>query len=277
MKKIVLRVAAFVLIVCTAFSVASCGKETKEQYPTPTDKFFVNDFADVMTEADINTVYTSGAALYEATTAQAVIVTVDSLNGKEPADYALELGREWGVGAEDKDNGIVILLSESDREIYIAVGYGLEGALPDSKTGRIIDNYGISYFSDDNFSAGLVNIYGAIVNEIYIEYGMQPSENYIPADLLPDTQDDVESLGTVVISWLVLMVLVVVYVLIFGRRGGLFLFGSPRFFGGNFHSHGGFRGGFGSGSGSGSSGGSSFGGFRGGGGSFGGGGAGRRF
>lgn len=271
MKKYILRVAAFVLAVCVALSLASCGKQTKEQYPTATDKFFVNDFAGVMTEADINTVYTAGAALDEATTAQAVIVTVDSLDGKEPADYALELGREWGVGDEDKDNGVVVLLSEGDREIYIAVGYGLEGALPDSKTGRIIDTYGISYFSDDNFSAGLVNIYNAIVNEIYIEYGMQPSENYIPADLLPDAQDDVESLGTVVISWLVLMVLVVLYVLIFGRRGGLFIFGSPRFFGGNFHSRGGFHGGFGS------SGGSSFGGFRGGGGSFGGGGAGRKF
>lgn len=272
MKKNILRVAALVLAICTVLSLVSCGKQTKEQYPAATDKFFVNDFAGVMTEADINTVYTAGAALDEATTAQAVIVTVDSLDGKAPSDYALELGREWGVGDKDKDNGVVVLLSEGDREIYIAVGYGLEGALPDSKTGRIIDTYGISYFSDDNFSAGLVNIYNAIVNEIYIEYGMQPSENYIPADLLPNTQDDVESLGTVVISWLVLMVLVVVYVLIFGRRGGLFIFGSPRFFGGNFHSHGGFRGG-----GFGSSGGSSFGGFRGGGGSFGGGGAGRRF
>lgn len=271
MKKIILRVAAFVLAVCMALLLASCGNETKEQYPAPTDKFFANDFAGVMTEADINTVCTAGAALDEATTAQAVIVTVDSLDGKEPADYALELGREWGVGAEDKDNGVVILLSEGDREIYIAVGYGLEGALPDSKTGRIIDNYGISYFSADNFSAGLVNIYNAIVNEIYIEYGMQPSENYIPADLLPDTQDDVESLGRVVISWLVLMVLVVVYVLIFGRRGGLFIFGSPRFFTGGFNHHGGF------GSGGGFSSGGGFGGFRGGGGSFGGGGAGRRF
>lgn len=270
MKSNILRVAALSLVAFTVLSLASCGKQSREQYPQPTDKFFVNDFADVMTEEDINTLYTNGAALDKATTAQAVVVTVDSLNGKEPVDYALELGREWGVGDEEKDNGVVILLSEGDREIYIAVGYGLEGALPDSKTGRIIDNYGISYFSDDNFSAGLVNIYNAIVNEIYIEYGMQPSENYIPADLLPDTQDDVESLGTVVISWLVLMVLVVVYVLIFGRRGGLFIFGSPRFFTGGFN----HRGGFGSGGSFGSGG---FGGFRGGGGSFGGGGAGRKF
>ncbi len=253
----------------TVLSLTSCGSDKEKQYPAPSDRFFVNDFADVMTEADINTVYAAGAALDEATTAQAVIVTIDSLDGEEASDYALYLGREWGVGDEDKDNGVVVLLSESDREIYIAVGYGLEGALPDSKTGRIIDTYGRSYFSSDNFSAGLVNVYNAIVNEIYIEYGMQPSENYIPADLLPDTQNDTSSVGEIAISWIVLIILVALYMGIFGRRGGLFIFGSPHFFGGGYNNH--RHGGFGGSSGGGVSG------FKGGGGSFGGGGAGRKF
>ena len=267
MKKIFLRVSTLVVVVVMVLSLASCGKESRNQYPQPTEKFFVNDFANILTQADATTIYTSGVDLQEATTAQAVVITVDSLNDMPIDDYALQIGRQWGVGDKDKDNGVVILLSESDREIYIAVGYGLEGALPDSKTGRIIDNYGLTYFSNNNFSTGLVNIYNAVVNEIYIEYGMQPSENYIPADLLPDSQNDSSSAGQVIISWLVLIVLVMLYTAIFGRRGGLFIFGSPRFFTGGFHHHGG---GFG-----GSSGG--FGGFSGGGGSFGGGGAGRKF
>ncbi len=265
-KKAALLVLPIILII----SLVSCDKETKKQYPTPTDKFFVNDFAAVMTETDIDTVYTKGAALNDATTAQAVIVTVDSLDGEEPADYALQIGRQWGVGDEDKDNGVVILLSKNDREIYIAVGYGLEGALPDSKTGRIIDTYGIPYFTNDNFSTGLVSVYDAIVNEIYIEYGMQPQENYVPVDLLPESQTEQSSAGEVLLSWLALIIIVVIYMAIFGRRGGLFIFSSPRFFGGsNFYRHGG--------GGGGSSNGGSFGGFRGGGGSFGGGGAGRKF
>ena len=262
MKSKLLKLAALAFAVIIALSLVAC-EETSEQYPQPTEKFFVNDFAGVMTDEDINTVYTKGAALQEATSAQAIVVTVESLDGKEASDYALALGREWGVGDEKKDNGIVILLSEGDREIYIAVGYGLEGALPDSKTGRIIDTYGIPYFSSNKFSAGLVNVYNAIVNEVYIEYGIAPSENYIPADMLPDTNEYDLELATVAISWLVLIVLVVLYVLIFGRRGGLFLFGSPRFFTGGFNNRGGSSGGFG--------------GFHGGGGSFGGGGAGRGF
>lgn len=269
MKNKILRViTVFVLTAVFVFSFTACGKNEEPEYPTPTERFFVNDFAGVMTEEDINTVYTKGAALDDQTTAQAVIVTVESLGGKAAADYALELGRQWGVGAEDKDNGVVILLSVEDREIYIAVGYGLEGALPDSKTGRIIDVYGIPYFSNNEFSAGLVNIYNSVANEIYIEYGVTPDENYTPIAFLPQSEYETQetSLSKVAISWLVLVIIVALYVAIFGRRGGLFLFGSPRFFGGGFNNHGGFGG---SGGG--------FGGFSGGGGSFGGGGAGRKF
>lgn len=266
MDKKILKLATLtltlIIIVC---SLCSCQKDAKDQFPTATEKFFVNDFAEVLTEADANTIYTSGVALQDATTAQAVVVTVESLDGKEAADYALELGRQWGVGDKTKDNGVVILLSESDREIYISVGYGLEGALPDSKTGRIIDTYGISYFSNDNFSAGLLGIYNAIVNEIYIEYGMQPAENYVPMNVLSQDEESQVGVGKVAISWLVLIIIVAIYVTAFGRRGGLFLFGGPRFFGGG-HYHGGFGGSSGS-----------FGGFRGGGGGFGGGGAGRKF
>lgn len=252
------------LVTIVAMTFASCDKETK-QLPQPTKEFFVNDFASVLTDADANTIYTKAVDLQKQTTAQAVVVTVETLDGMPIEDYALELGRSWGVGDSEKDNGVVILLSKSDREIYISVGYGLEGALPDSKTGRIIDNYGISYFSDDNFSAGLIGIYNAIVNEIYIEYGVQPSENYVPVEQLPDAQHENTSASKVIISWIILMILIMLYTGVFGRRGGLFVFGASRFYGG--HYNGGFRGG--------SSGG--FGGFRGGGGSFGGGGAGRKF
>ena len=104
----------------------------------------------------------------------------------------------------------------------------------------------------------------SIVNEVYVEYGITPEESYIPMAILPSVQAETKSYGIkVLLSWVALIVFVILYVLIFGRRGGLFIFGSPRFTG--------FTGGnrFGGGGG--------FGGFGGGGGSFGGGGAGRRF
>ena len=268
MKKLRNIIAAALAICIFALPVSAANK-----YPSPDSRFFVNDFADVIDSAAEDEIYSRAAALQEKTTAQVAVVTVDTLDGEEPADYALGIGREWGVGQEDEDNGVVILLAKTERQIYIAVGYGLEGALPDSKTGRIIDVYGLDYLKKDDFSKGLLEIFKAVVNEVYIEYGEKPEEGYTPIE-----ETDEESLGEygakVAASWVIMLAIVILFILIFGRRRrGFFWFGGPGGFGGGFG--GGFRGSSGGSFG----GGSSFGGggFSGGGGSFGGGGAGHGF
>ena len=269
MKKIINLIAAALAVLLLVMPVSAADK-----YPDPDSRFFVNDFADVIDSAAEDEIYSRGAALQEKTTAQVVVVTVNTLDGEEPADYALGLGRQWGVGQKDKDNGVVILLSKTERQIYIAVGYGLEGALPDSKTGKIIEVYGLDHLKKDDFSKGLLEIFKAIVNEVYIEYGEEPEAGYTEID-----ENDGESLeeygGKVAVSWVLLLACVILFVLIFGRRRrGFFWFGGPGGFGGGgFGGFGGSGGGF-----TGSSGGSfGGGGFSGGGGSFGGGGAGHGF
>ena len=79
-----------------------CGCDLTEGYPTPTDRFFVNDFADIISDEYENEIYNDAANLYNKTTAQVVVITVDDLNGEEIADYALNIGREWGVGMKRK-------------------------------------------------------------------------------------------------------------------------------------------------------------------------------
>lgn len=263
MKNTVLGIKILTLVFAFCIILSGCSNTVKTSADLKaTDKFFVNDFADVISDTDEQTIYNKGVYLNDNTSAQVVVVTVDTVGDEDISDYALNLGRNWGIGDKEKDNGIVILLAVEDRNVEIQVGYGLEGALNDSKVGRILDNYGVPYFSEDNFSEGLVSVYNAVYNEVLIEYGLSPDENYVSIEKL-ENQEDTDS-GKVVISWIVLLVIVFVYLFIFKGRGFFFI-GGPPFGGGHY------RGGFG-----GSSGGFS-GGFRGGGGSFGGGGAGRRF
>ena len=262
MRKLINIITAALAVCIFILPLSAANK-----YPKPTSQFFVNDFAEVIEQSAEDEIYSKGAALQEKTTAQVVVVTVDTLDGEEPADYALELGREWGVGQKEEDNGVVILLAKTERQIYIAVGYGLEGALPDSKTGRIIDIYGLDYLKNNDFSNGLLEIFKAVVNEVYIEYGEEPEEGYTAIE---DTNEEtLEEYGArVLVSWVIMIAVVILFILIFGRRRrGFFWFGGP----------GGFGGGSGFGGFSGGSGGSFGGGFSGGGGSFGGGGAGRGF
>ncbi len=247
------RLLSVITVIVLLLSLCGCG-EQKDKYLKATNKF-VNDFADVMSDADETEFYSKASAAYAKLEKkpQVVIVTVEDLNGEEPYAYATELGRRWGVGSKNEDNGVVILLSENDREIFVAVGYGLEGDLPDSKTGRIIDVYGIPYFKEDNFSAGLLAVGSTVINEIYTAYGEKP-EDYVAIEDVALPQK--ASTGKVILSWVALFIILIA-LSFFSRKTGVipFFIGFPRG-GGNFRSGGGFSGG---------------------GGSFGGGGAGRGF
>lgn len=166
MKKIISFIVAFLL--CTV-SFAEL------KIPKPTDEFFVNDFANVISESDEKAILSRAKALYEKSgnNTQVVVVTVNSLDGYSIEEYANELFNEWGIGSKEKDDGVLILLSAGDRKSRIEVGYGLEGILTDGKTGRIQDEYMIPYYKNDNFSGGLVSgvnaVCGVIDGELEID------------------------------------------------------------------------------------------------------------
>ena len=141
-------------LICSLSLVLCFTAAAKPNYPTPTNEFFVNDFANVLTESDETEIFSKAENLYNACKAQVVVVTVNSLDGEEIEDYSIGLAREWGIGDKDKDSGILLLLSVGDREVRIEVGSGLEGALPDSKTGRILDTYGMEHFRNNERTYG---------------------------------------------------------------------------------------------------------------------------
>ncbi len=78
------------------------------------------------------------------TSNQIAIVIVDDLGGSDEASFAIELGQQWKIGQDGLDNGVVILIKPTggsgDRKFFIAVGYGLEGAIPDGTTYDIVQN-----------------------------------------------------------------------------------------------------------------------------------------
>ncbi len=271
MKKIFVLLSTLVLII--SLSVSSLAFD----FPQPTNDLFVNDFAGVISEENESEIMKIGADLYTQTGAQIVVVTINSLDGYDVDEYALELGREWGVGSKDDNNGVVLLLSVSDRAVSIQAGYGLEGCVTDVKSGMILDEYALPYFSDDNFSTGLFEAYKAITAVVCMEYGVELDPNYkinYYQTYESNTSDDMEDLiGGMII---VVVIISLIVVLSGGFSGNNSNHGGGSYHGsGRSYRGGTYYGGFSSGSRGGFSGGG--GGFRGGGGSFGGGGASRRF
>ena len=153
MKKFFTAVAAIIL--CISLLTITVAAAV---IPKPKDNFFVNDFADVISAADEQKMQAQGEALYKKCGAQVVVATVKTLDGSDIESYSLEMARSWKIGSDENDDGILLLLAVEERKVRIEVGYGLEGALPDSKTGRILDNYGMSYFKElaPNVAAGAI-------------------------------------------------------------------------------------------------------------------------
>lgn len=102
-------------------------------------------------------------ALERETGAEVAVVIVDSTSGLDPFDFALALHRGWGVGKQGRDNGVVFLWVPPQREVRISVGTGLEGVLPDRRTGRILDQQVIPAFRREAWEEGVLAGVGAII------------------------------------------------------------------------------------------------------------------
>ncbi|KOS64093.1 TPM domain-containing protein [Lysinibacillus sp. FJAT-14222] len=255
MKRFIVQFAIVCCMCILSIGIANAAM------PTPMKNTYIHDFANVLSASVKEELNHYSEQLDKGTGAEIMIVTVDNINGQEPKMYATKMIRSWGIGDAEKNNGVLILATfgqgEGKNDVVIAVGQGLEGALPDGKLGRILDT---AFYP--NASAGDID---KAFKATYAEVFQTVAQEYNWDGEIPENTADDEEMPT----WMIILIVIIVlifYTFISNGRGG-----GPRS-GGRGGFPGGFGGGFGS---SGSRGGGSFGGF--GGGSSAGGGASRKF
>ena len=119
----------------------------------------VNDFTGMFSSQETARLEQKLRRFNDTTSTQIAIAVVPSLHGYAPNDYAQRLAEQWGIGQQGKDNGILILLKPKTRDasgqVAIAVGYGLEGVVPDAIASRIIRNEVIPAFQQGAYYAGI--------------------------------------------------------------------------------------------------------------------------
>lgn len=91
----------------------------------------------------------------KATGNQIAILMIPSLEGEVLEEYSLEVARGWGIGAKDRDSGVLLLIAKEDRKLRIEVGYGLEGALTDIRSNQIIRQRITPAFQKGDYFAGI--------------------------------------------------------------------------------------------------------------------------
>lgn len=150
---IIKKTIALILIACS-FSGFSINIPE-----APSPHRYVNDYAFIFTEIEKESLEKRILDFEEKTSNQIAIVTVKSLGDIPPSEYAYAIGEKWGVGDQTKDNGIVLLIKpkypNEKGQVYISIGYGLEGAIPDSYTKRIIENILIPHFKNNDSYTGV--------------------------------------------------------------------------------------------------------------------------
>lgn len=258
------------LIVGLLFSIGAMAQVEKAIPATPNPPNLYNDFTkgkNFLTSDQSQYLENKLKTYDDSTSNQVAIVIVETLQGYSANEYATALGRKWGVGGKENNNGVVVLISTEpgNRDAYIATGYGLEGAIPDITAKHILEEQLIPEFKNGNYYSGLNKTVDALIKAASGEYTAPPGYG---------------SKGKGIPLRAIIMGIIILWIIIgsigrgnkggggyASRRGWM----GPTIFGGGLGS-GGFGGGGWSGGGGGGGG---FGGF--GGGGFGGGGAGGKW
>ena len=234
--------------------------------PPPNPPRLVVDLTQTLSPDQQQALEAKLVAYDDSTSNQIAVVLIPTTGDYDISEVAYQLGRSWGVGNKENNNGVVLLVAKNDRKVFIAPGYGLEGAIPDAIAKRIVETEIVPNFREQDFYRGIDFGVDALIKAAAGEYTAPAGYRKKKGDKLGD-----------VIVLVIFMVLLIIFIFVKSRKGG----------GGSFMSGRGYRnwngpstmwfppthiGGGSRSSGFGGGGGGGFGGF--GGGSFGGGGAG---
>lgn len=303
MGKMIKRVLCLLMVALLA--LCASGAQAARDIVEPGPDFYYLDEANVLSTDTEGEIYFVNRLLYDACGAQIVVVALNDIGGADIFEYAVELGKEWGIGSRGEDNGFLLLMTIEEENYYAIAGTGLQKIFPASTLKEMYDadlepDFAIGAYDEGArkfFEAVFARIADYYNLSITVEDGLQNYRNYMQQPAAtgsfggadggggPEYEEDGGNMFLGIL--MVLLVILLVVGLLSVGRGGSFWFWRPTFYWPFFHMgyrrpprpprpprhdwhdrHGRGPGSFGGGFGGGRGG---FGGGRGGGGSFGGG------
>lgn len=167
------RISIVVFVVALLLPSSAFGLEV------PANDGFYTQTSPILT-ADQETQIEAILAQEDRTTGNEIaILVVETLNGESIEEFTNLVFRTWGVGKQDTNNGIMVVVATADRTIRIETGYGLEGAVPDIIAKGIIDTDMVPSFREAKYYEGLAAGIDSLRKHIAGEY---TAERYIEQD-----------------------------------------------------------------------------------------------
>ena len=170
----VLRSASAIVLVLIILLVMSLPVLASAAYGgviSQSDSFYVADEADVISSDTEKYIIEKNAELENLCGGQIVVVAVDFLDGMDIEDYAYKLFKDWQIGDEDRDNGILLLLAIGEENYWCMQGKGLEGALTSGDIDDILWNYLEDDFASGDYDSGVRSVFDALYDSVADIYG----------------------------------------------------------------------------------------------------------
>lgn len=121
--------------------------------PEPTG--YVSDFAGILSQQSIDSLNNRLGSYEKKSGNEIAVVTVRNLQGTTIEDFAVRLFEKWKIGKSERDNGVLFLIAQQEREVRIEVGYGLEPDLTDAESYGIINNVVTPAFKAGDYDRGI--------------------------------------------------------------------------------------------------------------------------
>ena len=125
---------------------------------------YVNDYAGMISPPAKLKIEEGLRAFEQSDSTEIVILTVPSLEGENIEEFSIRVAEVWKIGQQQRDNGILLIVSKQERKVRIEVGRGLEGKLTDLMAGRIIDQVIKPRFKQGDFDGGFITGTSALVD-----------------------------------------------------------------------------------------------------------------
>ncbi|MFA4938658.1 YgcG family protein [Brevundimonas sp.] len=176
--------AALLLGLIAALLLAfPAAAQSKLDFPALTGR--VVDQANLLDPATEQALTEKLAALEASSTDQLAVVTVNSLQDQAIEDYGYQLGRAWGIGQKENDNGVLLIVAPNERKVRVEVGYGLEPILTDAFSSQVIRNDILPSFRDGDYQAGVIKGVDALIAQLSLD----PAEAQARAQAAVQQQD----------------------------------------------------------------------------------------
>lgn len=201
--------------------------------PDRPENQYVLDEAGVLSPSTEREIIRENQRMFQEYGAEVVVVAVDFFGGEDRADYANEIFNAWGIGSQERDNGLLLVLGIGEEDYYATAGSGIDGYFDGAKLDDMLYEYLEPGFAAEDYDEGVSAFFAQVVEELdsyYAGSSGQNSPNYggEEADWEDTVEDYAYSAGRaarIVFALLRVAIVVAVLLLIFrllgrGRGGG---------------------------------------------------------